>query len=407
MQSRRSQSYNQLHARSRPHNPSVREIIRDGWFFTSVGIVLYFSGIYLTVWNEGRAVSTSKALDSSLASVVVLTPNSQPLPENGGRLVHLVGEISVGEPLTEMDYGVAVQAVKLKRRVQMFQWVEEESLVDLPDGDALRTDVNYYYTTEWRDKLIDSSQFARQMSHQNPREFPLKSTVYVNEVVTVGGFNLGPELKAKFNDFVPITSDERPEQRDIKLHAGLYYHCRDVWEPEVGDIRIQFSYAGHAGFPVTVVGMQVGNEIRAYPMAPGVDIIIVRQGRLTAEEIFWLEHVNNRWLTWALRGAGWFVSFLGCTCLYGILSALVQRNSFARDLLAGGSGSISMTMSSTSCLAAVALSWLWYRPYLAGGLLLSAALPFVWGGIRHSNWNSADERNPNPARPDSYRRLPD
>ena len=82
------------------------------------------------------------------------------------------------------------------------------------------------------------------------REFPLKSTVYTNEEVTVGGFILGPELKAKFNDFVPITSDERPEQRDVKLHAGLYYHCRDVWEPEVGDIRIQFSYAGHAGFPV-------------------------------------------------------------------------------------------------------------------------------------------------------------
>jgi hypothetical protein len=68
--------------------------------------------------------------------------------------------------------------------------------------------------------------------------------------------------------------------------------------------------------------MQVGNEIRPYPMAPGVDISIVRQGSSTAEEIFWLEHVNNRWLTWALRGAGWFVCFLGSSCLVGLLNAL-------------------------------------------------------------------------------------
>lgn len=68
--------------------------------------------------------------------------------------------------------------------------------------------------------------------------------------------------------------------------------------------------------------MQVGNEIRPYPMAPGMDINIVRQGSLTAEEIFWLEHVNNRWLTWALRGAGWFVCFFGSSCLVGLLNAL-------------------------------------------------------------------------------------
>lgn len=76
------------------------------------------------------------------------------------------------------------------------------------------------------------------------RSFPVESGVSVSETVKLGAFSLSRELKDNFNTFILLTSDQRPDRRDIKMHSGLYYHSFDVWNPEVGDTRVQLSYAG-------------------------------------------------------------------------------------------------------------------------------------------------------------------
>jgi len=35
--------------------------------------------------------------------------------------------------------------------------------------------------------------------------------------------------------------------------SGLYFHSKDVWEPEIGDVRVQFAYAGKDGEQVTTI----------------------------------------------------------------------------------------------------------------------------------------------------------
>lgn len=101
--------------------------------------------------------------------------------------------------------------------------------------------------TEWRDHLIDSSLFHNRYGHENPKVFPLENRVQIAPHVNIGNFELGHGVKSEINNFIDITSDTRPEDPSVKLHSGLYYHCSDVFSPEIGDIRLQFTTAGIEG----------------------------------------------------------------------------------------------------------------------------------------------------------------
>lgn len=105
----------------------------------------------------------------------------------------------------------------------------------------------YYYSQDWRDKVIDSSLFHLRLGHENPKEFPIKNLIQTANHVLIGHYELGNEAKSQINNYIEITSDTRPEDPAIKLHSGLYYHCNDVFSPEIGDIRLQFLTAGIEG----------------------------------------------------------------------------------------------------------------------------------------------------------------
>ena len=201
---------------------------------------------------QKRAVTTARALEEGQSKITVPENIEVVFDENNGKLLLVTGPLSIEDPLEDPVYGISVRAVKLMKRVQMYQWFEIEDKRDIPaaihegdhDGHIMKT---YSYDKDWFDVRIDSETFDNPMGHHNPETWTHNSSLKANARVKIGGFLLGKAVKQKFKDYIPFTSDERPDDRNIKMHAGLYFHSENVWQPEVGDVRVHFSYAGKTG----------------------------------------------------------------------------------------------------------------------------------------------------------------
>uniref|UniRef100_A0A1B6ED33 Transmembrane protein 43 homolog n=2 Tax=Clastoptera arizonana TaxID=38151 RepID=A0A1B6ED33_9HEMI len=242
-------------------------------FLLGVGFLCGGAVVFFTV--EIKVVDIYQLQDFILKNTVKIISEDQINPDNEGKLVIVSGYLSIGEPLTFPDYGVAAPVVFLKKRVQMYQWSSVAHDVSIM---YFRTEIQ----PKWLDKLVDSRHFPK--NYQNPRSFPIKSEVIENSEVRIGAYILGKDVCKQFTNFIAFSSDERPENKNIKLNYGIYYHSEDIWEPKIGDLRVQFYYAGHARTQWTVVGKQVKNEILPFKIKTE-SVIYLQEGIYSIQSI--------------------------------------------------------------------------------------------------------------------------
>jgi len=362
---------------SQYNQPSLARELQRTWLVSLLGLALLLAGCGLLLWNEGRAVRTAAALEEGSRDVLVPETIDVVFEENSGSLLLVAGPLTIQDSLTEKEYGISVQAVKMRKVVQVYQWYETEdspahrSSMDTGDHDG-HVEKSYSYDTDWFDHHIDSSNFANTLGHHNPHldSWPANSSLTTNSRVKIGGFLLGSDLKEKFTDFKPFTSDSKPAREGVKIYAGLYYHSRNLWQPEVGDHRVQFSYAGRHGEEFTAVGRQAGRELRPYQTQAGEELLLLQSGIRQPSQVWHTEHNNNRTATWIYRLAGWFVCFLGLSCLSGLLEICMDRWPLLRRLVSLGLTSPAFSVSVSLSLSLIGAGWLLYRPLL--GLLLLA-----------------------------------
>jgi len=132
------------------------------------GIVLFLAAFVVIWWNEGRAVKTAKGLDEGAALVETIA--SEPLDVNkDGKLVHLTGAVTTEERLLDQEFAIDVNALKLRRVVEMYQWKENEKTTEKKKvGGSVEKTTTYTYEKTWSSSLINSDGFKIPEDHVNP-----------------------------------------------------------------------------------------------------------------------------------------------------------------------------------------------------------------------------------------------
>uniref|UniRef100_A0AAY5F018 Transmembrane protein 43 n=1 Tax=Electrophorus electricus TaxID=8005 RepID=A0AAY5F018_ELEEL len=375
--------HSRIHTRS---TPGFLERLSETTGGMLVGVALFFLSFYVLFTNEGRAIHTSSSLDEGLSQIVSLHPDTYVDSKNNNRLIHLSAPLRTSQPLYDPNYKVAVQAVKLKRSVEMYQWVEYQDTREYKEGDETKTETTYTYNTEWKSEVVNSRHFDKEIGHMNPSAMAVESVTVVAPEVWLGQFFLSKGLIDQINNFQTLSLGGLPfTDPFLTVYENYFYHTGNPRRPEVGDVRVRFSYAGLSGEgyspgpaqTVSVVAMQKGDNLVPFRTQSGGMLEILYLEELTAEEVFAREHQLNNMKTWALRLAGWLLMFLGISLTTRIVYTLVDWVPVLRDLVSVGLKLFALCLSCCLSLLTIAVGWLFYRPLLAGLIGALALLPII------------------------------
>jgi len=348
------------------------------------GIILVVASVPLLWWNEGRAIDRTHTLEAGQRAVLSIDADHRD-PANDGQLVHTGGLATTDEMLRDPTFGVSVNALRLQRKVEMYQWKEEKhSSTSRGSGGSETTETTYRYDMGWSDHWIDSGHFQYAAGHQNPAQMPFDSESYQASNVRLGDFRLGPSFVAQigpYSAYRPTDASDLPT--GFEPYGNGYYRGTPQ-SPQIGDVRVGFEVVEPT--TVSVIGKQVEDGIEVARMPKGT-IALLDLGRVDADTMFAKALDANAALTWGLRFAGILVMWIGLKLILNPLRVLVDIVPFIGRIVGAGTSLIAGLIAFSLGFLTIAAAWIFYRPLLAGGLI-AATLVLVTVGVfkvRRSN----------------------
>lgn len=381
-----------------------------------IGGILVLVAIGLLFWNEGWTIERYRDLEEGKANVVSVSSETV-VADNEGKLVYMTGEAETDDILSDETFQVSVNAVGLKRCVEMYQWKENsESETEKNVGGGTTTTTTYTYDKVWSSSVIDSSSF-QESGHDNPDSMPYQGETWLAEKVTLGTFDLSPSLIAAMgpwekyeiepqkteavsegdasaaatenavtenavteNAVTEVPTDavlEDGENTTIlrQFHQGGYYIGNHPDSPQIGDTRITFEVVRPK--EISLISQQHGNTFIPYQAVHGT-LELLENRLASVEEMFANAHSANRFMAWILRLVGVALMFFGLKMILAPLSVLADVLPILGNIVEFGTSVFAFLMALAGSLLTIAIAWFFYRPLIGVPLLVASGGLFVY-----------------------------
>lgn len=378
------------------HTTGFGKNIGNSFMAIFFGILLLIGSSVLLWWNEGRSVEQMDALNEMNTNIVTLADTIYH-PEYNNKPLWIQGEVKSVSEIHDPLFGVKSNDLSLKRTVEMYQWEEKKTTDSKRNtGGSTETATTYRYDKKWSSVAIDSTSFKQFADHNNPSMLHQSRTF--NAGAQIGGYRLGKSVVAKISITEPYDNlTSLPEKvGNAKNYKSFLYIGLDAKNPTIGDLKITYKVALAGEY--SIIALSKNKTLTSYTTDNNKIFTFVRNGNISAKNIFQEELSNNSTLTWILRVVGLLMMFVGFSALFGMITTVASFIPGLSFLVNGIVGIVAAILTFIVGATIISIAWFVARPILALVILsigIGSALLLVKFG-KKKKLNVTGEVSPPP-----------
>ena len=339
------------------------------------GLLLFVAATALLWWNEGRAVKTSKMLKSAESVCVDVADVSAVDPGLNGQMIHATAVAKTDETVADPDYGVSVNAIRLAREVEYYQWVEHsQSQTKDKLGGGQETVTTYTYSREWVGDPVNSANFHDpNYQGSNSVRLTVQDKVVSAAKVDFGGYVLPPALANAIPADTPVQLPaELANGTDTYVSGNVVYYGENPSSPAVGDVRVTFMQAD--GGEASILAQVTGNTFEAFKHKNGKSLMTLRMGNHSMASMFESEKAANKMLLWVIRILGILFVIAALRMTFSILVTILKVLPPLAKVGEVGVNLVTFIVGLAWSLIIILIAWVMWRPVLAVALAVVVCL---------------------------------